>query len=1022
MAQAQIAGYSCDFEDSTLDTAWTLNAGPFGERCTNKWYIGTGANNGGERGMYISYDEGESAGYISGEGRAQVVSAYTLIDHLPADNYEISFDWQALGMDQDALYVCWVPESVFSNSTNQTSSLPAYVTDYGIRVGGRNALNNSLWNSLYGSFRHDGTPHKLCFVWRNGTGGSVSPAACVDNIMIIPLSSCRKPTEITITPNDTVIGIKWDGKSDAYDVRIKSRENGQWYEFWNHQSDSLTVSGLPEGTIEVYVRAHCDEFYSVWVSKVQFIYYPGLRCVDFLNINNDNCYYGTTQSPSANPGKMDAGYASENSRHTIHYLDYETDPRTNNALKTVSDYDIASVRLVNWLVSSEAERIEYEYTVDEDESAVLLLHYAVVLQLPNHDMERQPRFTLEVTNENGRPLDDDGCTSLDFSAGYGTGANEGWIQIGEGDDAIVWKDWSTVGVNLEKYAGQKLKIVLTTYDCKDGAHYGYAYFAVSCTSGRLETLSCGENADSRFRAPDGFLYNWYKLSEPDNILSEEQEFTIPLGDTATYACNVIQILNENCYYTITANAHPRLPVAEATYETAVEECQTVVRFTDKSHVIYRQPDGDVTAEDEVCDSVVWDFDDGTTSREWSPEHVFPYEGGTFEVTQRVFLSGVCDSITTYVIEVPENNIPRDTTHAVICEGEHYTFNGEDYYVTGCFSDTIVGGSVNGCDSLVTLNLVVNPLNTKEFEATMCAGGKYEWNGNTYTTAGDYTDTVTAVGDGCDTIVTLHLTTIPAMEGERTHYLCDGESLTIDGQTFTSDGSWDEEVVDERKQATEEGACDSIITHTVVYAPKYNYVIEAAICDGETYNANGFTVQAENTYPKTEVSRLTGCDSLVTLNLLVIRDGETEREVTRDITVDQLPYSFYGEEYDENTRPGTYTGQVNVTSESGSCSMTVNYTLNIGDPTDWNSTGTAEELVITPNPVRLHETVMLLLDLTAAAREGMTVSVYNSTGALVGRFTPDSEPIVIGGFDTAGVYMVRVVDGLGNVYQGKVIVR
>ena len=81
-------------------------------------------------------------------------------------------------------------------------------------------------------------------------------------------------------------------------------------------------------------------------------------------------------------------------------------------------------------------------------------------------------------------------------------------------------------MNLEKYAGQKLKIALTTYDCQDGAHFGYAYFAVSCTSGKLEALSCGEDADSRFRAPDGFKYNWYKLSEPDNILSVENEFTI----------------------------------------------------------------------------------------------------------------------------------------------------------------------------------------------------------------------------------------------------------------------------------------------------------------------------------------------------------------------------------------------------------------------------------------------------------------------------------------------------------------
>ena len=756
---AQVAGYSCDFEDSTQDTLWELNAGPFGERCTNKWYIGTGANNGGERGMYISYDNGKTAGYISGSGKGQVVSAYTLISHLPADNYEISFDWQAMGMDEDALYVCWVPESVFSNSTDQTSSLPTYVSDYGIRVGGRSGLNNSLWNSSYGSFRHDGTPHKLCFVWRNGVSGSVSPAGCVDNIMIIPLSSCKKPTEITLTPTDTVIGIKWDGKSDAYDIRIKSRENGQWYEFWNHPSDSIAVSGIPEGTIEVYVRAHCDDFYSVWVSKVEFIYYPGLRCVDFLNIHSKNCFYGTTQNPAASTGMVDAGYESENSRHTIHYLDYETDPRTNDALKTVSDFDIASVRLGNWLVNSQAERIEYEYTVDEDESAVLLLHYAVVLQLPDHDKERQPRFTLKVTDAKGNALDEDGCTEADFAAGFETSGSEGWVQIGEAgdDDAVVWKDWTTVGVNLEKYAGQKLKIALTTYDCADGAHYGYAYFAVSCTSGKLEMLGCGESENNKFRAPDGFLYRWYKRTEPDIIVSEEQELSLVQGDTTTYCCDVIQKMNENCYFTLTANALPRFPVAAAQYEMVVRDCQNVVKFTDESHVVFRRGDEDVISEEELCDSVIWNFGDGSYSREWSPEHVFPYEGGTFEVTQRVFLAGECDSVSTYMVEVPAMDIPRDTIHAVICDGESYPFADGNYFVTGCFSDTIIGGASDGCDSISVLDLTVGEVYEINDTAITCTDNlPYMFNGKPLTETGIYTDTFRTVYD-CDSVVTLDLT-------------------------------------------------------------------------------------------------------------------------------------------------------------------------------------------------------------------------------------------------------------------------
>ena len=419
---------------------------------------------------------------------------------------------------------------------------------------------------------------------------------------------------------------------------------------------------------------------------------------------------------------------------------------------------------------------------------------------------------------------------------------------------------------------------------------------------------------------------------------------------------------------------------------------------------------------EECDYVYEPEDIVIRSAEYDMEAA----QNVFEVF-KVSDDGGSDNLYRFILNV--NKMGRSEFYEEICEGNTYDGHGFTGVTSAGTHWRKLAGTGDRCDSVATLHLTVNPLERKEFDATMCAGGKYEWNGNTYTTAGDYTDTVLSVGDGCDTVVTLHLTTIPAMEAERTHYLCEGESLTIDGRTFTSDGSWKEVTVEERKAAVEEDGCDSVITHTVIYAQKYDMVIEAAICDGETYNKNGFTAQAERDYHLTETSDLTGCDSLVTLNLLVINPGETEREVTRNITVGQLPYNFYGDEYDENTAPGQYTGEVTVTSESGACSMTVKYTLNVGDIEPGTDNVTAPgELILTPNPVRVHETVMLHLDLTAAERDGLTVSVYGSTGALIERFAPDSEPIVIDGLDAAGVYMVRVTDGLGHIYQGKIIVR
>lgn len=59
------------------------------------------------------------------------------------------------------------------------------------------------------------------------------------------------------------------------------------------------------------------------------------------------CYYGSFENPYKAVGVVDKGYDNIESRHTIHYVKGETDPRTENKLKTIPDGEIASVRLGN---------------------------------------------------------------------------------------------------------------------------------------------------------------------------------------------------------------------------------------------------------------------------------------------------------------------------------------------------------------------------------------------------------------------------------------------------------------------------------------------------------------------------------------------------------------------------------------------------------------------------------------------------------------------------------------------------
>ncbi|MBO8440809.1 MAG: hypothetical protein IAC51_09210 [bacterium] len=123
-ASAQSA-YTCDFEDDAENANWVMNRGLVGE---NLWWIGSAENNGGSRSLYVTADSGSTAGYVNTQ---TLVTAWRSLT-LPPDTFELSFDWQAFGFDEnDALYVCWVPESVLTNS-NTNGIVAGWMTKYGV--------------------------------------------------------------------------------------------------------------------------------------------------------------------------------------------------------------------------------------------------------------------------------------------------------------------------------------------------------------------------------------------------------------------------------------------------------------------------------------------------------------------------------------------------------------------------------------------------------------------------------------------------------------------------------------------------------------------------------------------------------------------------------------------------------------------------------------------------------------------------------------------------------------------------
>jgi hypothetical protein len=112
----------------------------------------------------------------------------------------------------------------------------------------------------------------------------------------------------------------------------------------------------------------------------------------------------------------------------------------------------------------------------------------------------------------------------------------------------------------------------------------------------------------------------------------------------------------------------------------------------------------------------------------------------------------CDSIV--FLQLTVNPVQRQVKTATVCAGSSYIYNGRTYAQAGTYYDTL--SSVAGCDSFITINLIVLPAVSVYDSVAICSGGSYNFNGNEVTVAGNYHDTLTT-GLGCDSAITLVLT-------------------------------------------------------------------------------------------------------------------------------------------------------------------------------------------------------------------------------------------------------------------------
>jgi len=192
-------------------------------------------------------------------------------------------------------------------------------------------------------------------------------------------------------------------------------------------------------------------------------------------------------------------------------------------------------------------------------------------------------------------------------------------------------------------------------------------------------------------------------------------------------------------------------------------------------------------------SYTWTLPSGATGNSTTNSITVNY--GTSAISDNITVKGnnSCGEGGISTLAISVNPVYNFTENHSICEGEGYRWrDGITYSTTGTY--TISYNTTNGCDSIYSLNLMVNPPYLSEETVHICEGENYFWQGQNYNTRGTFMATY-QTSSGCDSILslTLIIDRLPRVEHENVA-VCEGDSLTLTGNEDGVVFSWSNGVI------------------------------------------------------------------------------------------------------------------------------------------------------------------------------------------------------------------------------------
>ncbi|MDD4150096.1 MAG: T9SS type A sorting domain-containing protein, partial [Bacteroidales bacterium] len=362
----------------------------------------------------------------------------------------------------------------------------------------------------------------------------------------------------------------------------------------------------------------------------------------------------------------------------------------------------------------------------------------------------------------------------------------------------------------------------------------------------------------------------------------------------------------------------------------------------------------------------------------------------------------CDSVLTIDVTIYYSTPTID----IITACDTYTWIDGNTYTESNNTATYLLTNVHGCDSVVSLDLTINYSNSVTDQITAC--DTYAWiDGNTYTESNNTATYLLTNVHGCDSLVSLDLIINYSNTGIDEITACDTYTW-IDGNTYTESNNTATYLLNNVH------GCDSLVSLDLTINYSDAVTDEIIACDSYIWiDGNSYT-ENNNTATHTLANSF-ACDSIITLNLTINQTPDTS--VTQDgitLTANASGVTYQWLDCDNNLEPLVgETSQSFTATVDGSYAVEVSENDCIGTSSCYTVTlegifqNTYEtEILVYPNPTNGRLSVEL-----GHVYPETTVTIYDINGKLINKFLFKNESILeLYINEISGTYLIDLQSG------------